>query len=450
MALRGIQNRLLYLLLAFLTGLMALLVHLTKPVPLEPTTVASAHYDSELLSSALSPSVLEAIVYDPAFQHASGAAISLSLNPRNSSSFRLEASHSDQQQAEEGLKRARDFLAIKLHTLALSGISSSISYLKKLEQESPAKPQVGNISIGHSLSYPDTALANIKEQQLELNKKKESINDRAIITVASAPITSLSYPFAYWLYNGLWLASLGLLLLALRSRPGSSKATKALSSGDRTVASQAQVITLKIPTKIEKIEPPKPELTNLIKHENGEIPSGILVLGSKGSTRCPVSMRLCRELEGLGQKVHLIDFDLEQQTMTRELGEVGSPGVSDLLTYAGRAEEFFASLPGRDIEFAPAGTLKAVPEILAEQNLASLLYPNQGQASPGQKVVTVIDASFSSPLQLAIPYVQAIFCLFRRGCKWNAMQLEVLDAIRYTRLPIWGISEDDAAVVRFL
>lgn len=413
---------------------------------MQPSYISSANYESKILYSVLSPAVVDSIVYQQDFQRTSGADISVNLNASNIALFKLEARDSNQQKAQEGLERAKEFLTIKLRALAISEINASISYIKELEKEAQMQAPTTEAN-SSSAKKPTAYLEPLKEQQEALVQKAEVLKNNAILIALSQPQTKLSYPLGYWLYYGLWITSMCSLIVALKLRPIWFKAIK---PAPKKPAPEVQTIALGRPIHTGKLEPPSPDLINIIKRDIGEIPTGILVLGEQGVTRCPLSMRLCRELEGVGHKVHLIDFDLEQQTMTRQLGEIGSPGVSNLLTHAGRAEEFFASLPGLGIEFAPAGTLKVVPEMLAEKNLAGLLYPNRDDSSPNNKLVTVIDASFTSPLQLAIPYVQTVFCLFRRGQKWNPIQTEVLDSIRCTRLPIWGVSEDDAAVVRFL
>ncbi len=144
-----------------------------------------------------------------------------------------------------------------------------------------------------------------------------------------------------------------------------------------------------------------------------------------------------------GYGVRLIDFDLQERPLSQRIGDESSPGVGDLLSCAGPVEEFFASVPGTSIQFAPAGTLRLLREPICQSTLQRLIeQPKNG--------ITLVDASFSSPLHLLVGQVQVVLCLTKPGASWNRQEEQVLLALREAKIPVWGVSQADSQLFPFL
>lgn len=266
----------------------------------------------------------------------------------------------------------------------------------------------------------------------DLTKEKARIQALTEIQQVQEPLIMQSVGSHYWLSVGLWIASVCSLLAALFRPTGTERIEplKARSEQHRRPSTHPSFQRLH-PDPEE--EPLLLEALAAIQRELGHPPTRILVLGrSPGKARASAAARLAWTVSGAGQKVRLVDFDLKGKALSSSLGNLGTAGVSELLTGEGPVDEFLASVKGTKIEFAPAGNLKFLTCEVDGNKLKQLL-------SPGGARMLLIDASFDSPLHLVLGYVEAVICVTENGVKWNPQQQEVLLALRDAGLPIWGL-----------
>lgn len=59
----------------------------------------------------------------------------------------------------------------------------------------------------------------------------------------------------------------------------------------------------------------------------------------------------------------------------------------------------------------------------------------------GDRSVTIVDASFSSPLHLLLAQLEGVLCLTPLDREWTPAEKEVLLALRDSCIPIWGVTQ---------
>ncbi len=334
------------------------------------------------------------------------------------------------------LKRKRERLAglekhlartlLKSHRVSLSELEAKS--LSAIKQQSATEAD-GEIA---SSSTPSPSDDWLDRHTKALTDQARTLEARATLRQVSDPVVGLRYPMGYWLSLGLWSGSLVLLVWALFLRP-----RRLGKGGVRANVSASR------PGLDRGVDALPAQIASLIRSEAGRLPSRLLVLSQHGDERSALSLRLAQGLVSGGGGSRLVDFDLRSRPLSTRLGDSNSPGVGDLLVYSGLVEEFFASVPGTSIQFAPAGTFQRLEDQIAPDGL-DRLFPRDGHQ------LTVVDASFDSPLHFLIGRVDAAICLYRPGVPWTAAQSRALEGLRGSGLPIWGVNLGSAEVSRFL
>ena len=334
------------------------------------------------------------------------------------------------------LKRKRERLAGLEKHLARTLLKSHRISLRELEAKSlsaierrSAAEAVKEIASSPTPSPSDDWL---DRHARALSEQARGLEARATLRQVSESVIGLRYPVGYWLSLALWSGSLVLLAWALFLRP-----RRLGKGGGRGNASASHPGLGR-----GGVDALPAQIASLIRSEAGRLPSRLLVLSQHGDERSALSLRLAQGLVS-GGGIRLVDFDLRSRPLSTRLGDSDSPGVGDLLVYSGLVEEFFASVPGTSIQFAPAGTFQRLEDQVSSDGLDRLL-PRDGRQ------LTVVDASFDSPLHFLKGRVDAAICLYRPGVPWTAEQSRVLESLRGSGLPIWGVTLGNAEVSRFL
>ncbi|MCA9781755.1 MAG: hypothetical protein KC800_33790, partial [Candidatus Eremiobacteraeota bacterium] len=118
------------------------------------------------------------------------------------------------------------------------------------------------------------------------------------------------------------------------------------------------------------------------------------------------------------------------------LGREDLPGVSELMFQGGPVDEFFSSISGTKIQFAPAGKFVATSEPVRADRISQIL-------GTGADETTIIDAASTSPLHLLTSQVDCVLWSTRgNGDSVTRSQTDqrALSAIRDAGLPVWGVS----------
>lgn len=173
-----------------------------------------------------------------------------------------------------------------------------------------------------------------------------------------------------------------------------------------------------------------------IKGALGRQPRRILVLGdSPIESRLSFSIRLANVLGRTCNRIRLIDFDFQSQSLSERLGRQNLPGVADLLLKGGPVDEFFSSISGTKIQFAPAGSERVIEGEVNSLIVDKILGQEKGE-------MTVIDASSASPLHIIVNQVDAVLCTSHAapGRPRSSREQQVLVAFRDAGLPVWGVS----------
>lgn len=343
----------------------------------------------------------------------------------------LQKKRSQLQALEKHLANA----LLRSHRNELKGMEASALVAVK-QAEAQAEPIPTDEPTSSEARSDDDWLSNHYQQ---LASQAKTMEKKASLRQLSDASTQLTHPLGYWLSSGLWLASLGLLLLALFVRPSSRSkrtATRAFAPVEKDLRVRSGVLDL----DCQGLEDSGVEQLVALLASEANRPEHVLVLGQHGQARSSLSLRLAQRLSAKSPRVRLVDFDFQSRPLSERVGDPASPGVSDFLTTPGPADEFFASLPGTSIQFAPAGTLR---ELKASSIDVTGLFTMEPTG------LTVIDASFLSPLHLVIDRIDAVVCLYQQGASWDQGQSEVLGKLRASGVPIWGIAQGSSSVSRF-
>ncbi len=180
------------------------------------------------------------------------------------------------------------------------------------------------------------------------------------------------------------------------------------------------------------------EICSEMEHYLGRPPRRFLVLGDAPvDSRLSFSLRLANSLAGEGERVRLIDFDLSSKRLTKRLGRQSLPGVGDLLVEGGPVDEFFSSIAGTHVQFAPAGCTRVIADAVDPAQFERIL----GETP---KDIAVIDASSASPLHLVVRMIDVVLCTTQSspGLGRSQRETQVLVAFRDAGLPVWGVSPE--------
>lgn len=299
---------------------------------------------------------------------------------------------------------------------------------------------------------PGSARALLDQQSAKLSRETKRLEKLASLHRLSGPTAVERPAVGYWVAFGLWSSALLCLIAALFARkrrlePGTYEAQAICDQNLRTAPgpkkkhqSKSDLEGYAHPKTLESID----GFYNKLSRALGRKPKRLLILGDdEGLARSSFTLRFAKSLGLSERKVKLVDFDLPEKELTKRLGDDTTPGVGDILSCGGFVEEFFASVPGTNIQFAAAGSLRVLKEPVCPDTLNQLLsHPSSG--------LTLIDASFSSPLHLLVGEIDAVLCLTETGTAWNHQEEQVLLALREAQLPIWGVTRGGAQLFPFI
>lgn len=283
----------------------------------------------------------------------------------------------------------------------------------------------------------------LKEKSRELESQAARMETLAQLVPHGEMVVTPAKPLGRWISGGLWLLALGFLLWAL-FLPEPAPYRRPRSSAARAPAAAPVRPPAAPPVSLVRDEVFQ-ELLLRIQGELGRPPRRLMVLALESSERSGFTLRLARSISNSGLSVKLLDFDFQRRELSLRIhGGSSQPGVSDLLTYGGAAEEFFASFPETRIQFAPAGTVARLGDNVDPMLVQRLL------VNPAAGGMTLIDADFTSPLHLVAGSVDAVLLLSPQSRTLSKSQEEVLLALRESRLPIWGIAQGSSSVFPYI
>lgn len=351
----------------------------------------------------------------------------------------------DQQVAER--RRVRIELAnafLKDNTIELKALEEKNL---AIVQEREVAPEIEDTS----LDDDDLTSADFlhKRTQELIAKAKRQENQASLEIVTPLELTQ-KQALGYWVSLCCWATSLLCLLAALFART-SGRATPQEEPPRALEELRTPSLPLSLGRQSPSLTPVSPEPQALLqgfyeklRKNLGREPKKLLVLGNEeGLARSSFTLRLANSLGKAKGKVRLVDFDLPEKELSVRFSAGSTPGVSDILCRGGPVEEFFASLPGTNIEFAAAGSRNVLHEPICDDTLRSLLKdPESG--------ITVVDASFNSPLHLLIGHVDAVLCLTKPGTEWKQQEEEILVALRDSKLPLWGVARGGTQIFPFI
>lgn len=370
---------------------------------------------------------------------------------------RLEAKLAAEQQQLQKLTRyylsQRDILReqkalIRSMTLEVRALEryEAKSYLASLRQEQRALRESARAVIAHNRQSFEQQVARsrphadeeksgglwLPNELAKLEKQREALAKEARLErVGALDILSVD-PLSSKAAMALWLASLLALFWSLRDAPMRRRQSRseALPEGpakkDPLRQAALGVASFRLSEQIQQ------GLVGAM----GRFPSRMLVLGADDTElRASLSLHLARGLRDTGHRVRLLDLDLKERYLSRQLADPSLPGLAELLRDGGPVEEFLCSVDGPGLQFAPAGHGAVVGVEAGHPAMARLTRVEARE-------VVLIDASFDSPLHLVLSNVDAVLCLSRFPEPWSARETEVLLALREARLTLWAVSTE--------
>jgi hypothetical protein len=295
-----------------------------------------------------------------------------------------------------------------------------------------------------------------QNEELELSRRAQDLT-REINSLEQAPDLKLQGKLEFSQVSQTsqsililcWAASLISFLFALFYSPPKPKPIRnpELSPGAPSPRPETQVLRVEWSDVMPGIVPRQGgdkaeaffhEICTEMEHYLGRAPRRFLVLGdSPIESRLAFSLRLAHSLSNQAERVRLIDFDLTSRRLSKRLGRQNLPGVGDLLVDGGPVDEFFSSIAGTHIQFAPAGCTRLIEDTVDPRHVERIL-----GASPGD--MCVIDASSASPLHLVVRMIDVVLCTTQStpGLARSQRETQVLVAFRDAGLPVWGVSAE--------
>lgn len=342
-------------------------------------------------------------------------------------------------------------------------------YLRSLRLELETLDDKASSRIRDSLSnraaeaVADTAEPSAAASSAWLDERQKELEKRAKVVTSSASLKlegKLTFVERRVSPYGLaalgWCASLLFFLAALflpASDPDPEESEYFNSKARPRVQERRLAPNLKLelgaakrelfPDKMERFFE---EISRELEESLGRTPRRLLVLGDTiVDTRLAFSIRLANSLAATVERVRLIDFDFQDKSLSGRLGREELPGVSELMLQGGPVEEFFSSISGTRIQFAPAGKFSAIAESVQPERISQIL-----GTAPGE--ITIVDASSASPLHLLVNQVDAVLWT-TRGANLtfrSEREREVILALRQAGLPVWGVSTETAEIFPLL
>lgn len=336
-----------------------------------------------------------------------------------------------------------ELLAIERHLAAVL-LDSHRLELRLLEDESYSRVRQNSESRTTEVRDDDKqesplteSAAWIAEKSQALKAKAERLEKRATLIPVGEVLTEPMKPWGHWLCGGLWILSAVLLLFGLSVTDSDPSRKRRVASGKSAPPSPSW----NSPPPAESVaEDFLGDLALRMKQELGRPVRRLLILSAHGGERSSLSLRLAKNFSLAKTNVKLLDLDLQGRHLSQRVSsDSRSPGISDLLSHGGPVEEFFASIPGTRIQFAPAGTRETIGNPPASGIIEQLLRLADNE-------LALIDASYSSPLALMTSQVDAVLILRQPKERLGSMEESVLQSLRASKLPLWGISQGNSGV----
>lgn len=305
--------------------------------------------------------------------------------------------------------------------------------------------QKGKSDSGQVSSSGGASSAWLDDRQKQLEDRVDVISEAASLELDGKLTFSQVQSSPYSWTMVCWLASLACFLSALfssQSSPVEPTSSSPEQKEPRREFRTAPRFRLELPQARTELSPDRVErfFDNLCAEVSKTLrrsPRRLLVLGDAPvEARLAFSIRLANSLGRDAGRVRLIDFDFQSKSLSERLGREELPGVSELMLQGGPVDEFFSSIAGTRIQFAPAGKYSAIEEeSVQSERLAQIL----GLAT---NEVTIIDGSSASPLHLLVNQIDAVFWATRGSDSVyrSEREREVLVALRDAGHPIWGVS----------
>lgn len=287
---------------------------------------------------------------------------------------------------------------------------------------------------------PSTGSAWLDDRQKELEARGEVIGTAASLKLEGKLTFSIVQSSTQLWTIGCWVSALFFFLLAVFSTPESRRVESDTETGrckDQKKTSLPARIEFSpaglsgSPDHLERFfQSICLEITNTLTQPARRI----LILGdSDTETRLAFSIRLANSIGRQADRVRLIDFDFQEKSLSERLGRRDLPGVSELILHGGPVDEFFSSISGTRIQFAPAGKFSQFSSKIQTERLSQILGNSRNE-------VTVIDSSSNSQIELLITQVDAVLWTAGNDDGPRKPDRAILTLLRSAGLPIWGVS----------
>ena len=280
----------------------------------------------------------------------------------------------------------------------------------------------------------------LDDRQKELEARGKAISTAASLKLEGKLTFSVVQVSNQLWTAGCWLAALLFFLLAVFAAPGTEPRPNLGDTCDYwqpikpSTPGRIELVVPKASNSPDQLERFFEAVCSEIRKTLNRPPRRLLVLGdSDTETRLAFSIRLANSLGREADRVRLIDFDFQQQSLSERLGRRDLPGVSELILQGGPVDEFFSSISGTNIQFAPAGQSSLLTADVKFDQLSQILGTDRNE-------VTVIDSSSDSPLSLLTKQVDAVLWATRDTCCPGKQEKEAFAILRTAGLPIWGVS----------
>jgi hypothetical protein len=302
-------------------------------------------------------------------------------------------------------------------------------------------------------SANSTGSAWLDERQKELEARSEAIATAAsLIQDGKLTFSVVQSTTQFWTV-GCWFGTLFFFLLAVFASPPDAaleKPSQTSAPGDLAKSKKVSPpVRIEFPTARMDRYPDRLELffetvcleiSKMLKRQ----PRYLLVLGDSDiDTRLAFSIRLANSLGRQAERVRLIDFDFQRKSLSERLGRRDLPGVSELISHGGPVDEFFSSISGTRIQFAPAGNSPTLEAQIEFDKLSQILGTTANE-------VTIIDSSGSSPVTLLKEHVDAVLWTTNESYAHLLPGLEPksLATLRAAGLPVWSVSVERMELFR--
>ena len=360
--------------------------------------------------------------------------------------------------AKQELKKSElHFAEIMLssHRAQMKSLKTKTALAMRQSRKSDSQESM-DVPSRKSAAPEDESWLQARSKKLEL--ESSAIQAASKLETISEAKTGQTVATGYWTCFALWVGSLVSLLGALfgkgevevievdeEGRPLATLPALTSPSGvQEPVQRPSSQLLPELSDPPDKLRYFFEHLCSALESGLGKRPRSLLVLGGADrEDRSSLSIRIAKGFSNDGKRVRLIDFDLQDKSLSKRLGDSRSAGVGDILSSPGPVDEFFASVPDSLIQFAPAGTKRILQEPVCESTLKALLkQPDDG--------LVLVEAGFTSPLHLFAHKAEAVLCLSHPQKKWSDREKQVLIALRELKVPVWGLSKDRAQLFPFL